>query len=92
VDFTADGRHVIVGGAERATVFIDATNGKVSRRIDPDADPAGHLYVSEDGRRFGTGRATSRSRPQRFQTPYNPLIADGRWRMSPAIAQGLPLR
>src|SRR6185369_9905278 len=53
VDFTADGRHVIVGGADRVSVYIDATNGHVSRRMDRDAEPAEYLYVSEDGRRFG---------------------------------------
>src|SRR4051794_19874268 len=53
VDFTADGRHVIAGGVDRVSVYIDATNGKVSRRMDRDAEPAQFLYVSDDGRRFG---------------------------------------
>ncbi len=53
VDFTADGRHVIAGGGDRVSVFIDAPSGKVSRRMDRDAEPAEYLYVSEDGRRFG---------------------------------------
>jgi WD40 repeat protein len=53
VDFTADGRHVIAGGVDRVSVYIDASNGKVSHRMDRDAEPAYYLFVSEDGRRFG---------------------------------------
>ena len=53
VDFTSDGRHVIAGGVDKVSVYIDATNGQVSRRLDRDAEPAEYLYVSEDGRRFG---------------------------------------
>src|SRR5262249_38152290 len=46
-------RHLIVGGAERVSVYIDTTTGKVSHRMDRDAEPANYLEVSEDGRRFG---------------------------------------
>ncbi len=53
IDFTADGRHVIAGGLDRVSVYIDATNGKISHRMDRDAEPAEFLYVSEDGRNFG---------------------------------------
>ena len=53
IDFTADGRYVIAGGVDRVSVYIDTTNGKVSHRMDRDAEPAEFLYVSEDGRHFG---------------------------------------
>jgi hypothetical protein len=52
VDFTSDGRYVIADCVDRVSVYIDASNGKVSHRMDRDAEPAYYLFVSEDGRRF----------------------------------------
>jgi WD40 repeat protein len=52
VDFTADGRHIIVGGADRVTAYIETSSGRVTRRMDRDAEPAGYLHVSEDGASF----------------------------------------
>jgi len=53
IDFTVDGHYVIAGGVDRVSVYIDATNGKVSHRMDRDTEPAEFLYVSEDGQHYG---------------------------------------
>jgi WD40 repeat protein len=49
VDFTADGRHIAVGGGDRVTTYIDAATGKVARRMDRDSEPPLFLQFSANG-------------------------------------------
>jgi WD40 repeat protein len=48
VDFTADGRQVVVGGVGRVTAYLDTATGKVVRRMDRDLEPPLFLQFSEN--------------------------------------------
>src|SRR5260370_36335054 len=49
IDFSADGRQVVAGGADKAAIFVDAATGKLIRRIGPLADVVAYLAISPDG-------------------------------------------
>jgi WD40 repeat protein len=54
VDFTADGKQVLAAGADKAIVVIDASTGRLVRRVGTVAEPVGHLEISPDGHRLVT--------------------------------------
>src|SRR5260370_284946 len=50
IDFSADGRQVVAGGADKAAIFVDAATGKLIRRIGPLADVVAYFAISPDGK------------------------------------------
>jgi WD40 repeat protein len=49
VDFTKDGKQVIVAGADRVIAYIDTATGKVNRKSKVQSEPIVYLEVSPDG-------------------------------------------
>ncbi len=61
IDFTADSKQVVAGGADKIAVFFDAGTGRVLQRLKKQAEPIGYVEVSRDGRFLATVQVNASS-------------------------------
>jgi RNA polymerase sigma factor (sigma-70 family) len=52
--FTADGKTLLTGGADKVIRFWDVASGRPVRQLHGSARPIGHIALSADGRRMAT--------------------------------------
>ena len=61
IDFSAYGRQVVAGGADKAAIFVDTATGKLIRRLGPLADIVAYLAISPNGKHLSAALAREES-------------------------------